>query len=87
MVLRILLDFSPNASYKEIAFSKTLPEKYIDFIPSREDNIVIFNLSLVPEVDPILEEQGRKKDAMQTRGTGCIKMIFVLFTERIILHI
>lgn len=56
LVLRILLDFSPDASYEGAGFSKTLTEKNLKFVPNKRPGIVIFNLDLIllpTGVDPI----------------------------------
>lgn len=46
-MLRILLNFSPNASHKGGRFSKALPKKNFEFVPSRRNGTVAFNLGLV----------------------------------------
>lgn len=53
-MLRISSDLSPDASYKQDRFFKTLAEKICEFIPNSENSTIIFNLSffLLPaEVD------------------------------------
>ena len=89
LVLGILLDFGPDASHKQGGFSKTLPEKGFQFVPSRRDGIVAFNLSFVllpAEVNPISEQQGREGDAFVARDSGRIKMILTLSPEIVALH-
>ena len=59
LVLEILLDFGPDASYKQGGFFKILLKKSFEFVLSRGDNIVIFKLSfisLLAEVNPVLEK-------------------------------
>ena len=59
LVLGIALDFSPDIGYKSGRFSKTLPKKSLEFVPSRGTGTVIFNLGLVllpAEVNPIPKE-------------------------------
>lgn len=90
LVLRIPLDFSPNASYKDVEFFETLPEKDFEFVLSKGDGIVIFNLGLVllpAEVDPILEERDRKEDALGARGISRVEMVLALSTEVVAFHI
>ena len=89
-MLKIPLDFGLDASYKRGGFFETLPQKSLQFVPSRGDGIVVFNLSflLLPaEVNPVLKEQNCKKDAFVVYGSGRVEMIFTLLIEVIILHI
>ena len=89
LVLGIPLDFDPDASHKQGGFSKTLLEKSLEFVPNKKDSIVAFNLSFVllpAEINPVLEEQRRKKDAFVASGPGCIKMILKLLTEVITIY-
>ena len=89
LILRILLDLSPNANYKRGGFSKTLPKKGLEFILSREDGIIAFNLSflLLPtEVNPVLEKQGSKRNAFMAHDSGYIEMICTLSTKVITLY-
>ena len=89
LVLGIPLDLGPNASYKQGEFSKTLPKKGLKFVLSRGDGIVTFHLSFVllpAEVNPISKERVRKRDAFVAHGFGHIKMILIMLTEIIALH-
>ena len=66
-----------------------MPEKGLEFVPSRGDGIVAFYLSFVllpAEVNPISEEQGRKGDAFVARGSGRVEIILTLLTKIIALH-
>lgn len=90
LILRILLDFSPNAGYKRYKFSKTLSEEAFKFVLSKRDSTVVFNLSLVllpVEVDLIVKEQNHKKDIFGVCGIGCIEIIFALLTKIVVLYI
>ena len=90
LVLRIPLDLGPDASHKQGRFSKTLPEKGLEFVPSRGDGIVTFNLSfvlLLAEVNPVSEERICKKDAFVAHGSSRIKIILTVITKIIALHI
>ena len=89
LVLEILLDFGPDASYKQGGFSKILPKKGLKFVPSRGDGIVTFNLSFVllpVEVNPVSEKRGCKGDAFVACSFSRIKMVLILLTEIIALH-
>lgn len=58
-MLKILLDFCLDASYKGGRFSKALPKKSLEFILNRRDGTIVFNLCLVllqAEVDSIPEK-------------------------------
>lgn len=44
LVLRIPLDFSSNAGYKGSGFFETLQEKSLEFVSSKRNDIVTFNL-------------------------------------------
>lgn len=83
-MMRISLDVYPDASQKGGRFSKTLLEKGLQFDPSRRDGTVAFNLGLVllpTEVNFILEEQSRKKNAFRACGTSYVEMILTLSIE------
>lgn len=81
LILRISLNFCSDADHKGDRFSKVLPEKSFEFILSRRDGIVAFNLGFVPllvKIDFILEKQGRKEDALGAHGIGHVKIVFAL---------
>lgn len=59
LLLRILLNLSSDISYKQYEFSKTLPEKSLEFILSSENSTIAYYLSLIllhMEVNLILEK-------------------------------
>lgn len=88
-MLKILLDFYPNISHKSSKFSKTLLEKSLEFVSSRKDNTVTFNLDFVlfpVEIDPILKEYCYKRNAFAARGTGCVEILLPLLIEVIVLY-
>lgn len=90
LVLRILLDFSSDAGYKSDRFFEILPKKGIEFVASRRNDTVVFNLNfmLLPtKVDHILEKQGYKKIMLGARDTSHIKIVLILLTKVVILHI
>lgn len=63
LILRISFDLSPDANYKGGRFFKALSKKNLEFVLSRRDSTIAFNLSLVllpAEFDFISEEQGRE---------------------------
>lgn len=89
LVLRISLDSSLNAGYKDIGFSKALFKNGFELISSRRDGTVIFNLGLVLlpiEINPILKKQHCTKDALGARGNGFVKMVHALLTKIITLY-
>ena len=47
LVLGIPFNLSPDVCHERGGFSKTLPEKGLEFVPRRGDGTVAFNLSLV----------------------------------------
>ena len=89
LVLGISLNFGSDVDHKQGRFPKTLSEKSLEFVLSKRGGPVALNLGLVllpAEVDPILEERGRKRDTFGLRGTGRVKMILALSTEIVALH-
>lgn len=55
--LKILIDFSSDASYENDRFFETLAEKSLKFVANKRNGTIAFNLGLVllpVEVDPIL---------------------------------
>ena len=90
LVLEIPLNLGLNVSHKQSRFSEILLEKSLEFVLSRGNGIVAFNLSfvlLLAEVNPVLEKWGHKRDAFVTRGSSHVEMIFTLLTKVIALHI
>ena len=90
LMLGISLDFGLDTSYKRGRFSKTLLEKSFEFVPSRRDDIVTFNLSFMlplAEVNPVSGKRSRKRDAFMACSSGRVKMIFTLMTKIIALYI
>lgn len=90
LVLRIPLYFFPNASYKGNKFFDALSEKNLEFVPSRRDGTIAFNLDIVllqAEVDSIPEKKGCKIDALGTCGITSVKIIFALLTKVAVLYV
>lgn len=90
LVLGFLLNLYLDIGHKEDRFSRTLLENGLKFVPSKGNDTVMFNLSLVllpAKVDPILEKQNHKKDALIAYGTGHIKIICILSTKVITLYV
>lgn len=90
LMLGISLDFSPDISYKQCKFSKTLLKKILKFVSNSRNGIVVFYLSfvlLLVEVDLILEKQSCKVDVLMACDTNGIKMVFVLLTKVVALYI
>ena len=89
LVLGILLDLSPDVNHKQGGFSKTLPEEGLEFVSSKRDGIVAFNLRFLPlpaKVNLVSKKQGCKKDRFMACSSGRIKMILTLSTKVIAFH-
>lgn len=90
LVLGIALNFCLNIGLKWGRFSKTLLKEDLKFVLWKKDDIIAFNLSLVlllAEVNLILEKQSHKWDALVAYSIGYIKMILILSTKIITLHV
>lgn len=90
MVLKILLDFNTNISYKQCRFFKTYSKKGLEFILNIKNGIIVFNLSfvlLLIKVDPIIEKQNCKKNTFRTNDIGVVKIVFALLIKVVILYI
>lgn len=86
--MRILLNFSPNVGHKGGRFSKILLKKGLEFVLSKKDNTIAFNLGLVLlliEVNLILEEQSHKKNTLGACSTDCVEIVLTLWKKVIIL--
>lgn len=89
LVLRILLDLSLDINYKDSEFSKTLLEKDHDFVQSKGDDTVIFNLGLVllpAKINPIPEKQSYKRNALRVYGNGYVKIVLAPSTNVVTLY-
>lgn len=89
-MLRLLVDFSLDVSYKQYRFSKILLGKSLKFVPSKRGGINILNLGLVLlliELDHILEKQNGKKNTFVAYSTSCIEIIPTLSTEIVAFYI
>ena len=87
--LKIALNLSPDISYKRGGFFKILLEEGLEFLLSREDGIIAFNLRymlLLVEVNPISEKQGHKRDVFIAHGFGHVEIILTLLTKIIALY-
>lgn len=90
LVLKIPLNLNSNTSHKYNEFFKTLSEKDFEFFPSREDGNIIFNLSFVlltAKIDFVVKEKNYKKHKLKGQSTIRIKIISVLSTKIVALHI
>lgn len=84
LVLRILLDFSSNADYKQCRLSEILLEKNFKLAPNKKSSTIAFNLSLVLlsiEINLIAKKQSRKRNTFRACGTDYVKIIFTLLTK------
>ena len=80
LVLQILLNLCPNASFEQGGFSKTLLQKSFEFDASKRNGIVAFNLSfilLLVEVNLVSEKQSHKRDAFVANSSGHVKIILI----------
>lgn len=67
-----------------------LLKKNIEFVSSKRDDIVAFELGLVlllAEIDFIIEKESCKKDILRAYCTGCVKIVLALLTEVIALYV
>lgn len=67
-----------------------MPKKSPKFVLSRRNSTVVFNLDLVllpVKVDLILKKRGRKRDALNVCSINHIKIVLVLSTKAIALHV
>lgn len=65
-ILRIPLNFSLDSGYKQCEFSDTLLEKSFEFIQSKANSTITFNLNfllLLAEVDLIIKKRGCRENA------------------------
>lgn len=86
----IALNFCLDVGHKQSRFFGILLKKSFKFVLSRKDSTIIFKLSLVllpVKVDFITKKRGCKEETFRTRGTSCVKIIFVLLTEVVALYI
>ena len=89
LVLEILFDLGQDVSHKQGKFSKTLLEKSFEFVLSRKNGIIAFNLRFVLlsiESNLISKKQSCKRDAFMARGFGHVKIILILLAEVIALY-
>lgn len=89
LVLEIALNLSPEVSHKLVGFSKTLLEEGFEFVSTRRDGIIAFNLRFVllpAEVNPISEKQGHEKNVFVAHGSGRVEIILRLLTKVIALY-
>lgn len=76
-----MFNFNSDASYKRGGFFKTLTEKDLKFVLSKEGGTIVFNPGLILlsiEVNSILKEQNYKKDVLVAYSTSHIKLILAL---------
>lgn len=89
LVLEISHNPTSDIGYKYSKFSKTLLEKSPEFVSSRRDGIVIFNLDLIlllTKVNSISNKHGYKMDTLAICGIDYIKIVFVLPIKGITLN-
>lgn len=90
LVLGILFILSLDIGYKYNRFFKTLSEKSFEFIWSKGDNTIVFNLSLVLlliKVDHVPEKQSYKQDALIFFTISYTIMVFAVLTKIVVLYL
>ena len=88
--MQILLNFSPDTSYKWGRFFKTLIEKIFEFVLDSKDNTITFNLSfvlLLANINLISEKHGYKKDALMYYSFDYVNMVLALLTKIVTFYI
>lgn len=90
LLLKISLYLGLDISHKNSRFSKILLKKSFEFVSSRRNGIVAFNLGFIVlpvEVDPILEKYSYKRDTLGARGTNHMKIVLALLIKVVVLNI
>lgn len=90
LVLKILLNLSPDADHKGVRFFEILVKKGFEFVSSKKSNTIIFNLDFIllpAETNLILEKQSCKKDELETCGIYHVKIVLALLTKVVALYI
>lgn len=90
LVLRGPFDLTPDVVHKCNRFSETFLEKSLEIVSCRGSDLIIFGPGLMllpPEVDPILEKQGCKRDVFMTLGSSGFKIVLALLTELVVFHV
>lgn len=88
--MRILLNFSLDASHKQSRFSKTLLKKDLEFISSRKSSIVVFDLGFVllpAEINLIAEKQSYQGYALKVYNTNHVKIILAFLIKVLAFYI
>lgn len=88
-MLRILLNLCLDADHKQGRFPKTLLEKDFEFILSRKGHTISFDLDfmLLPaKIDPVTKQRSRKEHALRAHSIGRVKIILLLSTKIVALH-
>lgn len=90
LVLRIPLNFGPDANDKCRGFSETLLEKGLEFSLSNGKDILAFYISFVllpTKVNSIPNKKSRKRDTFGACGISCDTIIYALLTKVVILYV
>lgn len=90
MILRILFNLGLDISYKQSRFFEVLLKKSLKFVLNKKSGLVTLNFDLIlllVKVDPILEKQSYKRDALLACSISYIKMILVLSKKVVSLYI
>lgn len=81
LILRVLFNHTPDVIHKCSRFSKTSFEKSLEFVPCERVGSVSLSPSLMllpPEIDPLLEEQSRKRYTFIAFSTNHFEIVLAL---------
>lgn len=90
LILKILLNLSPDAYYKCSRFLKILLEKNFKFVLNRKNTTIPFYLNLALlfiEVNLVSKKLSYKKDVFMGHNISHIERVFVLSTKIIAFYI
>lgn len=90
LILGVFSNFLLNAIYKDARCSKAAMQEDFQFVPGHRNSFFTFEFGLVllpPKKVSILKKWHVKKKNIWTLDSSHSKMVFLLLTEVIILHI
>lgn len=90
MILEILLNLCLDINHKQGGFSEIFLKKSLEFFPSKGDDTIVFNLSLVllpAKIDPLAEKQGCEGNMFEACDTGHVEIILILLIKIVVFHI
>ena len=90
LILGVFFNLTPDGIHKRGRFFKIFLEKGLKFIPYEGVSLVLFSLSLMllpAEVDPLLEEWGRKRYVFVALNINRFEMVLALPAEVVALYV